>query len=56
MDVLGDCMYKKILVPIDGTELSYMAVAGAASFAHALGAKVYVLTVIEPYSYTNLSE
>ncbi len=49
-------MYKKILVPIDGSELSYKAVAGAASFAKSLGAQVYVLTVIEPYSYTNLSE
>ena len=49
-------MYKKILVPIDGSELSYKAVAGAASFAKCLGAEVYVLTVIEPYSYTNLSE
>ena len=49
-------MYKKILVPIDGSELSYKAVAGAASFAKSLGAGVYVLTVIEPYSYTNLSE
>lgn len=49
-------MYKKILVPIDGSELSYMAVAGAASFAQKLGAEVCVLTVIEPYSYTNLSE
>ena len=29
-------MYKKILVPIDGSELSYMAVAGAASFAKTL--------------------
>ena len=49
-------MYKKILVPIDGSELSYMAVAGAASFAKPLGAEVVVMTVIEPYSYTNLSE
>ena len=44
------------LVPIDGSELSYMAVAGAASFAKPLGAEVVVMTVIEPYSYTNLSE
>ena len=49
-------MYTKILVPIDGSELSHKAVAGAASFAKSLGAQVYVLTVIEPYSYTNLSE
>ena len=36
-------MYKKILVPIDGSELSYMAVAGAASFAKPLGAEVVAL-------------
>ena len=56
MPFVGVCMYKKILVPIDGSELSYQAVAGAANFAKAMGAEVYVLTVIEPYSYTNLSE
>ena len=49
-------MYKKILVPIDGSELSYQAVEGAAKFAKSMKAKVVVLTVIEPYSYTNLSE
>ena len=56
MPFVGVCMYKKILVPIDGSELSYQAVAGAANFAKSMGAEVYVLTVIEPYSYTNLSE
>ena len=48
-------MYKKILVPIDGSELSFMAVAGAASFAKPLGAEVIIMTVVEPYSYANLS-
>ena len=49
-------MYKKILVPIDGSELSYQAVEGAAKFAAPMKAKIVLLTVIEPYSYTNLSE
>ena len=38
MPFVGVCMYKKILVPIDGSELSYQAVAGAANFAKAMGA------------------
>lgn len=49
-------MYKKILVPVDGSELSEKAAQGAAEFAKPLGAEVVVMTVIEPYSYTNLSE
>ena len=49
-------MYKHILVPTDGSELSLDAVKGAAEFAAALGAKVTLITVIEPYSYTSLSE
>ena len=49
-------MYKKILVPVDGSELSDKAAKGAAAFAKPLGAEVVVMTVIEPYSYTNLSE
>lgn len=49
-------MYKKILVPIDGSDLSYQAVEGAAKLAKSISAEVVLLTVIEPYSYTNLSE
>lgn len=49
-------MYKRILVPTDGTERSLKAVEGAARFAKPLGAKLYVMTVVEPYSYTNLAE
>lgn len=43
-------------MPIDGSELSYQAVEGAAKFAAPMKAKIVLLTVIEPYSYTNLSE
>lgn len=49
-------MFKRILVPVDDSELSFRAVGGAARFAKPLGATMVLLTVIEPYSYTNLSE
>ena len=49
-------MFKKILLPTDGSELSGKAIDGALEFAKALGASVVGVTVIEPYSYSNLSE
>lgn len=49
-------MYKKLLVPTDGSELSVDAIKGAARFAKPLGSSVILITVIEPYSYTSLSE
>lgn len=49
-------MYKRILVPTDGSERSLKAVEGAAKFARPLGAALVVLAVVEPYSYTNLAE
>lgn len=49
-------MFKKILVPTDGSELSEKALAGAVRLAKQLGADVVALTVTEPYSYSNLSE
>jgi nucleotide-binding universal stress UspA family protein len=49
-------MFKKILLPTDGTELSAKAIAGALEFAKALKAGVVGVTVVEPYSYSNLSE
>ena len=49
-------MFKRILVPVDGSELSFKAVGGAARFAKPLGATIVLMTAIEPYSYTNLSE
>jgi nucleotide-binding universal stress UspA family protein len=42
-------MYKKILVPTDGSELSGQAVAAAIDFARASGAQVVALSVAEPY-------
>lgn len=49
-------MYKRILVPTDGSERSVKAVEGAARFARPLGATLVVMTVVESYSYTNLAE
>jgi nucleotide-binding universal stress UspA family protein len=49
-------MFKKILLPTDGSELSVKAVQGALKMAKELGAAVVGLTVVEPYSYSTLSE
>lgn len=49
-------MYKKILIPTDGSELSDRALEAGADFAKSLGSSVVIVTVIEPYSYSNLSE
>lgn len=49
-------MYKRLLVPTDGTERSIHAIKGATGFARQIGAEIVLMTVIEPYSYTNLSE
>jgi nucleotide-binding universal stress UspA family protein len=49
-------VFKKILVPTDGTELSAKAIDGAVKMARHLGAQVVGVTVVEPYSYASLSE
>jgi nucleotide-binding universal stress UspA family protein len=49
-------MFKKILLPTDGSELSDKAIAGAMQMAAKLGARIVGLTVVEPYSYSSLSE
>lgn len=49
-------MFKKILVPTDGTDLSAKAINGAVEVARQLGARIVGVTVIEPYSYSSLSE
>lgn len=49
-------MIKKILLPTDGSELSAKAIAGAIDLAAKIGAKIVGLTVVEPYSYSSLSE
>jgi nucleotide-binding universal stress UspA family protein len=41
-------MFKHILIPIDGSALSMKAVESGVAFAKETGAKITVLTVIEP--------
>src|SRR5689334_7052030 len=46
----GDSMFKHILIPTDGSALSMKAVKSGMALAKEAGAKVTVLTVIEPSS------
>jgi len=49
-------MFKRILLPTDGSELSARAISGAVDMAKKLGASIVGMTVVEPYSYSSLSE
>jgi nucleotide-binding universal stress UspA family protein len=49
-------MFKRILVPTDGSELSGKAIASAVELAKMLKASLVGMTALEPYSYSNLSE
>ncbi|MDH4115410.1 MAG: universal stress protein [Burkholderiaceae bacterium] len=49
-------MFKRILVPTDGSELSEKAIRAAVDLAHTLKASLVGMTTLEPYSYSNLSE
>ena len=49
-------MYQRILVPTDGSEITQKSVAAALSLASSLGARVYVLSVKEPFPYSAISE
>ena len=49
-------MFKRILVPTDGSDLSNKAIAAAIDLAKTLKATVVGMTTLEPYSYSNLSE
>jgi nucleotide-binding universal stress UspA family protein len=49
-------MFKRILVPTDGSDLSDKAIAAAIDLARTLKASVIGMTTLEPYSYSNLSE
>lgn len=49
-------MFKTILVPTDGSELSDKVINAAIEFAKANGAKVIGLSVAEPYPFAPLAE
>jgi len=49
-------MFKRILVPTDGSEITQKAVATAIGVAKATGAMLYTLSVKEPFPYSAISE
>jgi nucleotide-binding universal stress UspA family protein len=49
-------MFKRILVPTDGSEITQKAVATAIGLAKSLGATLYTLSVKEPFPYSAISE
>jgi len=49
-------MFQRILVPTDGSDITQKSVASALSLAASLGARVYVLSVKEPFPYSAISE
>jgi nucleotide-binding universal stress UspA family protein len=52
----GATMFKRILVPTDGSELTGRAVATAIGLAKTLGAEIYTLCVKEPFPYGAVAE
>ena len=49
-------MFHRILVPTDGSDITAKAVTTAVSLAKSLGAKVYTISVKEPFPYSAISE
>lgn len=49
-------MFKRILVPTDGSEITAKAVAAAIELAKSVGAQLYTISVKEPFPYSAISE
>ncbi|MBC7662538.1 MAG: universal stress protein [Caulobacter sp.] len=49
-------MYRNILIPTDGTDITAKAVATGVALAKALGARLSTITVKEPFPYSAISE
>ena len=49
-------MYRSILIPTDGTEITAKAVTAGIALAKALGARISTITVKEPFPYSAISE
>jgi nucleotide-binding universal stress UspA family protein len=49
-------MFKRILVPTDGSEITEKATRTAIALAQSLGAEVFALSVKEPFPYSAVSE
>jgi len=49
-------MFKRILVPTDGSDITAKAVDTAIGLAKSLGARLYTISVKEPFPYSAISE
>jgi nucleotide-binding universal stress UspA family protein len=49
-------MFKRILVPTDGSDITSKAVATAINLAQSIGAQLYTISVKEPFPYSAISE
>ncbi len=49
-------MFKRILVPTDGSDITHKAVETAITLAKTLGATVFTISVKEPFPYSAISE
>ena len=49
-------MYKRVLIPTDGSDITAKAVQSAIGIARLCGAELYVLAVKEPFPYSAISE
>ncbi|HKX44214.1 MAG TPA: universal stress protein [Burkholderiaceae bacterium] len=49
-------MFKRILVPTDGSDITAKAVDTAVALAKSVGAKLYTISVKEPFPYSAISE
>jgi nucleotide-binding universal stress UspA family protein len=49
-------MFKRILVPTDGSEITVKAIQTAIELAKSVGAQLYTISVKEPFPYSAISE
>lgn len=49
-------MYKRILVPTDGSDITAKAVSTAIQLARSVSAQLYTISVKEPFPYSAISE
>ena len=49
-------MFKRILVPTDGSDITAKAVTTAVELAKSMGAQLYTISVKEPFPYSAISE
>ena len=49
-------MFKRILVPTDGSDITAKAVDAGIKLAQSLGAQLYTISVKEPFPYSAISE